>query len=100
MEANTLQKREDFLRKFEDAKQRKHEMVEKMKEEMTIECEKRNGKKPTSFFVLWKILILTVSIKPRHTKFFVRSGTILQEAYQKQNYSSAFFPFILIYIFL
>ena len=52
MEANTLQKREDFLRKFEDAKQRKHEMVEKMKEEMTIECEKRTGKKPTSFFVL------------------------------------------------
>jgi len=52
MEANTLQKRGDFLRKFEDAKQRKHEMVEKMKEEMTIECEKRTGKKPTSFFVL------------------------------------------------
>ena len=52
MEANTTQTREDFLRKFEDAKQRKHAMVEKMKEEMTIECEKRIGKKPTSFYVL------------------------------------------------
>ena len=32
MEANTTQTREDFLRKFEDAKQRKHAMVEKMKD--------------------------------------------------------------------
>ena len=52
MEANTTQTREDFIRKKKDAKQRKHAMVEKMKEEMTIECEKRIGKKPTSFFVL------------------------------------------------
>ena len=39
--------REEFLQKFEKAKQRKREMVEKM-----IEAEERTGKKPTSFFVL------------------------------------------------
>lgn len=44
--------REEFLEKFEAAKQRKRDMVAKMKEEMTIECVKRTGKKPTSFFVL------------------------------------------------
>lgn len=44
--------REEFLERFEAAKQRKRDMVAKMKEEMTIECEKRTGKKPTSFFVL------------------------------------------------
>lgn len=44
--------REEFLAKFEAAKQRKRDMVDKMKEEMTIECLKRTGKKPTSFFVL------------------------------------------------
>ena len=44
--------REEFLQKFEQAKQRKHYMVEKMKEEMIIECEKRYGNRPTSFFVL------------------------------------------------
>jgi hypothetical protein len=44
--------REEFLQKFEKAKQRKREMVEKMKEEMMIEAEERTGKKPTSFFVL------------------------------------------------
>lgn len=44
--------REEFLKRFEAAKQRKHEMVEKMKEDMTLECEKRTGKRPKSFFVL------------------------------------------------
>lgn len=44
--------REEFLAKFEAAKQRKRDMVDKMKEEMTIECLKRTSKKPTSFFVL------------------------------------------------
>jgi len=44
--------REEFLAKFEAAKQRKRDMVEKMKEEMIIECEKRYGNRPTSFFVL------------------------------------------------
>lgn len=48
----TTKTREEFLDRFEAAKQRKREMVAKMKEEMTIECEKRYGKKPTSFFVL------------------------------------------------
>lgn len=44
--------REDFLKRFEAARKRKHEMVEKMKEDMTLECEKRTGKRPKSFFVL------------------------------------------------
>ncbi len=48
----TIKTREEFLDRFEAAKQRKREMVAKMKEEMTIECEKRYGKKPNSFFVL------------------------------------------------
>lgn len=47
-----IRTREEFLQKFEAAKQKKRDMVAKMKEEMTIEYEKRTGKKPTSFFVL------------------------------------------------
>jgi hypothetical protein len=43
---------EDFLKRFEAAKQRKHEMVEKMKEDITVEYEKIHGEKPKSFFVL------------------------------------------------
>lgn len=47
-----IKTREDFLNRFEAAKQRKRETVERMKEDMIIECEKRTGKRPTSFFVL------------------------------------------------
>lgn len=32
--------KEDFLKRFEAAKQRKHEMVENMKEDITVEYEK------------------------------------------------------------
>lgn len=44
--------KEELLHRFEVAKHRKHDMVEKMKEEMTERCVKRTGKKPVSFFVL------------------------------------------------
>ena len=64
--------KEDFLKRFEAAKQRKHEMVENMKEDITVEYEKIHGhemvenmkeditveyekihgEKPKSFFVL------------------------------------------------
>ena len=44
--------KEDFLKRLETAKQRKHEMVEKMKEDITVEYEKIHGEKPKSFFVL------------------------------------------------
>lgn len=47
-----IESREEILKRFEVDKQRKQDMVAKMKEEMTIECLKRTGKKPTSFFVL------------------------------------------------
>ena len=35
--------KEDFLKRFEAAKQRKHEMVENMKEDITVEYEKIHG---------------------------------------------------------
>lgn len=49
---DAIKSREEFLVKFEAAKQRKREMVAKMQEELAVECENRIGKKPTSFFVL------------------------------------------------
>lgn len=47
-----LNTRENFLKKFAAAKQRKQEMVEKMKEDITVEYEKIHGEKPKKFFVL------------------------------------------------
>ena len=44
--------KEKFLKRFEAAKLRKQEMVEKMKEDITLEYEKIHGEKPKSFFVL------------------------------------------------
>ena len=44
--------REDFLKRFEADRQRKYEMVEKMKEDITVEYEKIHGEKPKSCFVL------------------------------------------------
>ena len=47
-----IRTREEFLRKFEAAKQRKRQIVAQMKEDITVEYEKIHGEKPKSFFVL------------------------------------------------
>lgn len=44
--------REDALRRFKAAKQRKEECVARLKMELIADYEKRTGKKPDSIFVL------------------------------------------------
>ncbi|MDD6552692.1 MAG: hypothetical protein PUF37_03770 [Prevotellaceae bacterium] len=44
--------KEEAFKRFKEARDRKRLVVEELKKELSESCEKRTGKKPTSFFVL------------------------------------------------
>jgi ribosomal protein S21 len=48
----TMHTREEALKRFKEARERKRIVVEELKQELSESCERRTGKKPTSFFVL------------------------------------------------
>lgn len=47
-----MRTRPEAIARFKAARERKRAVVEELKKELTESCEKRTGKKPTSFFVL------------------------------------------------
>lgn len=47
-----IKTREEFLKRLEASKQRKHVVVEQMKEDIIVEYERIHGEKPKSSFVL------------------------------------------------